>query len=383
MSVYTPVNAAELSLFLQQYPVGELQHFAGISAGIENTNFFVTTTGGEYVLTLFEHHTPATLDYFLNLLRHWAVAGVIVPSPVATQSGQLLSKLNGKPAALVQRLRGEHPEQPTSAECAELGAMLAKMHLAGQHFPFYRPPDRGHHWRIQTGQTLLPQLPADDAQLLQAELAYQQTVDFDSLPIGTIHADLFRDNALFHAGHLSGILDVYFACTDSLLYDLAVVVNDWCCVADGSLDEARTQACLQAYQQVRPWEATEERLWVATLRAAALRFWLSRLVAQFNPREGELTLQKDPAEFREKLRQRIALATPPAIIVNARRLLCPLPVIRVQQAVAKLPVGTHVTAICTDPGALHDIPAWARIHGHCVVETRTEGREYTIVLRTG
>jgi homoserine kinase type II len=383
MSVYTPVSAAELDAFLTQYPAGTRVDFAGISAGIENSNFFVSTTGGEYVLTLFEQHSPEALGYFLALMQCWAEAGVPVAAPVATHDGQLLRFLNGKPAALVTRLPGSHPDQTTVSQCAEIGAMLARMHLAGKDFPLHRPADRGHEWRMQTAEKLLPQLDTKDAQLLQAEMAFQQTIPFGKLPMGTIHADLFRDNVLFHDGHLSGILDVYFACTDNLLYDLAVVVNDWCCKPDGSLDTPRLQACLQSYQTIRPWEALEQEYWPAMLRAAALRFWLSRLVIKFAPLDGELTLQKDPDEFRAKLLHRIAGSNPMEMTINARRLLCPLPVIRVQQAVEKLPAGVTITAICTDPGALHDIPAWARIHGHTVLETRTEGREYTVVLKTG
>lgn len=384
MSVYTPVSPAELTTFLQSYPAGELLDYSGITAGIENTNYFVTTTGGDFVLTLFEHHTPQELPYFLDLMAHWAQAGIPSAAPLATHQGELLSTLNGKPAALVQRLAGSHANAPTMTQCAEVGATLAQMHNSSDAFPHYRASDRGHDWRMQTAQHVLPHLSPDDAALLQAECAYQQTIPFAQLPSGTIHADLFRDNALFADGKLSGVLDVYFACTDTLLYDLAVVVNDWCCHADGSLDDARYQACVQAYQQTRPWNALEQTHWLAMLRAAALRFWLSRWVAKLNPRDGALTQQKDPSEFRDKLRQRVALATTPqSVTVDARRLLCPMPVIRVQQAVAKLPAGTHVTAICTDPGALHDIPAWARIHGHSVVATHSEGREHTITICTG
>jgi homoserine kinase type II len=387
MSVYTPVSAAELDAFLTRYTVGTRLDFSGIEGGIENSNFFVTTTGGAFVLTLFEQHTPQALDYFLKLMDCLAGAGIPVAKPVATRDGELLSHLNGKPAALLTRLPGSHPEHTTTDQCSQIGAMLARMHLAGKDFPLYRAPDRGHAWRMQTTQDILPYLNAPDVPLLRTEMQFQTSIPFAELPTGTIHADLFRDNVLFHNGQLSGILDLYFACTDSLLYDLAVVVNDWCCNPDGSLDEPRLQACLQAYQAIRPWQPVEQEYWPAVLRAAALRFWLSRLVVKLNPPQGELTLQKDPQEFRNKLLQRIAATdrkpTMQAITLDARRLLCPMPVIRVQQAIEDLPDGVTLTAICTDPGALHDIPAWARIHGHTVLETRSEGREHIIVLQTG
>lgn len=387
MSVYTPVSATELDTFLTRYPVGTRLDFSGIAGGIENSNFFVATTGGAFVLTLFEQHTPQALDYFLKLMDCLAEAGIPVAKPVATLDGKFLSSLNGKPAALLARLPGTHPEHTTPDQCSQIGTMLARMHLAGNAFPPYRAPDRGHTWRIQTAEAVLPHLEAADAQLLRAEMQFQASIPFGELPVGTIHADLFRDNVLFHNGQLSGILDLYFACTDSLLYDLAVVVNDWCCHPDGSLDKARLQACLQSYQAIRPWEPIEHDYWPAVLRAAALRFWLSRLVVKLNPPEGELTLQKDPQEFRNKLLQRIAptdrKAPMQTITLDARRLLCPMPVIRVQEAIENLPAGSTLTAICTDPGALHDIPAWARIHGHTVLETRSEGREHIITLQTG
>lgn len=381
MSVYTPVSATELATFLHEYAVGALIDHAGIRAGVENSNFFVTTTQGAFVLTLFEHHRPTELDYFLDLMQHWADAGMPVPRPVHNRAGQLLSTLNGKPAALVMRLAGQHIEHPTLAHCAALGTALAKLHLRGQAFPRQRAPDRGHTWRMQTAERLLPHLNLADANLLQTEVAFQQRIPFSELPSGTIHADLFRDNVLFDDdGHLSGILDIYFACHDNWLYDLAIVVNDWCCEADGALNTARVQACLAAYQALRPWNALEHRYWFACLRAAALRFWLSRLDAQYNPRSGDNVLQKDPAEFRCKLLQRINEAN---VTVDARGLLCPLPVIRVQTAVENLPVGVCLTAICSDPGALHDVPAWARLHGHTVLETRQVARDHFIVLQTG
>ncbi|QTR50675.1 homoserine kinase [Candidatus Thiothrix anitrata] len=383
MSVYTPVSTTELAQFLGDYPVGECTALVGIQAGIENSNFFVSTTKGEYVLTLFEQHQPETLHYFLTLLQHWAAHDIPVPTPLVNQHGEILGTLNTKPAALVMRLPGLHPQQTNTGQCAAIGTMLARMHLATRDFNMQRASDRDHAWRMQMAQTVLPHLNAEDAELLQAEVKFQQSIDFNTLPHGTIHADLFRDNVLFDGETLSGVLDVYFACNDCLLYDLAVVVNDWCCHPDGSLDETRVQACIKHYQALRPWKPQEQQAWPALLRTAALRFWLSRLYEKYSPRPGELTLQKNPLEFRQKLQHRINAMIATSIQINARRLLCPLPVIRVQQTIENLTPGTVVTAVCTDPGALHDIPAWARIHGHHVLETRTEGREYTIVLKTG
>lgn len=390
MSVYTSVSQQELTHFLQAYPVGELLHFSGISAGVENTNYFVTTTQGEFVLTLFEHHHADELSYFLALMQHWSAAGIPVAHPITTHTGQVLGTLKHKPAALIERLSGIHIDHPSLTHCAAIGRTLAQMHLSGRQFAQHRSPDRGQSWRLHMAQQLLthPQLQQQvyERQLLQTELAYQQTIPYTQLPSGTIHADLFRDNALFVDDKLSGVLDMYYACEDNWLYDLAIVVHDWCGHPDGSLDNSRVYACIQAYQHIRPWEAIETQYWQATLRAAALRFWLSRLNDQLNPREGEMALQKDPNEFRDKLaqlQQDSADSTIQEITLDARRLLCPMPVIRTQQAIADLPVGSKLTVICTDPGVMHDIPAWARLHGHQVEEAYQQDNEYIIVIRTG
>ncbi len=304
MSVFTPVSATELSHFLEAYRLGALLGHQGIAAGVENTNFFVTTTQGEFVLTLFEQYEFHELDYFLQLTEYLADAGIPTARPQHDKAGNRLLELNGRPAALVARLPGQTLTQPNAAQCSEIGAVLAKIHLAGRDFPLDRPPDRGHAWRLKTARHLLPELPPADAALLQTEITQQNAVPFQQLPAGVIHADLFCDNALFEHGSLSGIIDWYYACNDSWLYDLAVVVNDWCCRENGTLDPQRLEACLSAYQQVRPLQSLEREHWGTLLRAAALRFWLSRLLAILYPKAGSMVLQKDPAEFRQKLQHR-------------------------------------------------------------------------------
>jgi homoserine kinase type II len=301
MSVYTPVSEAELHSFLARYAIGSLVSYAAIQAGLQNTNYFVTTTQGDYVLTLFEQHNAAELSYFMQLMQHWSNAGLPIAQPIATQHGTLLSPLNAKPASLVTRLAGVHPAQPTITQCAAIGQTLAHMHNSAQTFTPYRAPDRGHAWRMLTATQLIKQLDAADAVLLQTEIAFQPTIPWRRLSQGTIHADLFRDNALLVGNTISGVLDLYFACNDSLLYDLAIVVNDWCANADGSLDLARMSACINAYQALRPWQALETTHWLGVLRAAALRFYLSRLYDSLQPCLGDGVLRKDPAEFRAKL----------------------------------------------------------------------------------
>jgi homoserine kinase type II len=313
MSVYTPINTSELNAFLTQYSVGELLHYSGISAGIENTNYFVDTTKGRYVLTLFEHHSLQEMHYFIDLMAWLAKSGVPTATPIQQNSGQTLSLLKGKPASLVSCLKGNTVEKqlPNQIQCAAIASGLATLHLAGQNFAYSRLPDRGAEWRQKMGAQLLqhPALNSEDQTLLQNELNYQAAFDFSILPQGVIHADLFRDNALFEGDTLSGIIDLYYACNDSLLFDIAVVINDWCCHDNGQIDQQKLSLFLNAYQAIRPLEAIEHKYWFATLKAAALRFWLSRLYDQFYPRDGELTQSKDPEEYKHKLKMLIDTQT--------------------------------------------------------------------------
>ncbi len=304
MSVYTPVERDELEAFLQNYPLGELLEYEGISAGIENTNYFVTTADKQMVLTLFENHTADELGYFLDLMAFLAEHDVPSAHPLADNSGNYLRELNGKPAALVMRLKGGGIDATNTEQCAAIGQALAQLHVAGQEFEGRRDNDRGPHWWRTTRDAVFSKLSSDEQALLQEELAFQTSHRFDSLPRGVIHADLFRDNALFDGNTLTGLIDFYYACNDVLLYDVAVTLNDWCSTENGGLDNEKAGAMLAAYSRVRPISEAEEQAWPVMLRAAALRFWLSRLQDMHFPREGELTHIKDPRVFERILRQR-------------------------------------------------------------------------------
>ena len=297
MSVYTRVERPQLEAFLHNFNAGELVDYVGISAGIENTNYFVTTERSRYVLTLFEQLSADELPFFLNLMAHLAEQGVPTAHPLANVQGDYLDALCGKPAALVQRLSGGTLEQPDIEHCAAIGTALAQFHLAGQSYPQARANPRGPHWWREAVAKLHEHLPPEDAAKLDAEIKYQFSHRFDNLPRGIIHADLFRDNALFEGKNLSGIIDLYYACTDTLFYDVAVTVNDWCVTEARELDPDRTQALLSAYVAVRPLSVDERTAWPVMLRAAALRFWLSRLLDWHFPRAGELTHTKDPQAF--------------------------------------------------------------------------------------
>lgn len=304
MSVYTAVERDELEAFLQNYSLGELLEYEGISAGIENTNYFVTTSDQSMVLTLFEHHSAGELSYFLELMAFLSEHAIPSAHPIADNQGSYLRVLNGKPAALVQRLKGRGIDHPSSEQCAAIGHALAQLHLAGQQFQGHRPNDRGPHWWRLTRDAIFDHLDAADQALLEEELVFQTAHRFDALPRGVIHADLFRDNALFDGNTLTGLIDFYYACNDVLLYDVAVTVNDWCSAPHGAVDLAKARALLGAYRQVRPISDEELQAWPVMLRAAALRFWLSRLRDLHFPREGELTHTKDPNVFKRILLQR-------------------------------------------------------------------------------
>lgn len=301
MSVYTVVDQAELEVFLADYEQGSLVSFEGISAGIENTNYFVDTTEGRFVLTIFEHHSFEELPYFLNIMAFMAEHHIPTAHPKPTLNGHYLKELKGKPAALVERLTGSGVEQPSQLQCQIMAENLAKFHLAGQQYEQTRANDRDIDWMQQTFASIKRYLSEDEITLIASELAYQAEQAWDQLPQSVIHADLFCDNALFDGDVLSGIIDLYYACNAPMLYDLAVMVNDWCRSENGTLADEKVAAVLSAYQAVRPLTKTELSLWKAALRLGALRFLLSRLQDQHQPREGEMTQIKDPNVFKALL----------------------------------------------------------------------------------
>ncbi len=308
MSVFTTVTPDELSAWLERYALGALTDLKGIAAGIENTNYFVTTTKGRYVLTLFEKLKPHELPFYLDLMAHLADGGIPCPRPIADRSGSYLGELNGKPASVVTLLAGRDIDAPGAAHCAQVGALLAHIHITGAGYAARMDNPRGRAWWSAVMPEILPFLGADEAELLQAEVAFQASAWPGDLPSGAIHADLFRDNVLFEHSRLTGVIDFYFACTGEWLYDLAITVNDWCHAGAGALDPARAGALVCAYEELRPFTAAERKAWPVMLRAAALRFWVSRLYDLHLPRPGELTHAKDPAHFRDILRHHRAHA---------------------------------------------------------------------------
>jgi homoserine kinase type II len=312
MAVFTEVSFDEAAALVARLGIGRLERLEGIVAGIENTNYFADTDRGRYVLTIFERLTAEQLPFYLYLMQHLAERGIPVPAPHADAAGELLHALRGKPAALVDRLRGAHELAPDAKHCAAVGAMLARMHLAGVDFGRHQPNLRGLAWWRETVPRLLPFLDPGQRALIASELAFQEhlaaTPAFGALPAGPIHADLFRDNVMFDtSGALTGFFDFYFAGVDRFAYDLAVCLNDWCIdLESGRLEEERAGAFVAAYDAERRLSGDELRLLPAMMRAGALRFWVSRLWDLHLPRDASMLEPHDPRHFERVLRERVA-----------------------------------------------------------------------------
>jgi homoserine kinase type II len=306
MAVYTDVTAEELADFLSGYAIGELLSYKGIAEGVENSNYLLHTGAGYFFLTLYEKRVAAAdLPFFLGLMEHLAAHGIRCPQPVANRRGEALGHLAGRPAAIIDFLEGVWPRKPNAAHCAAVGQALAKMHLAGADFAM----TRANALSVQGWRPLFEQAAAraDDVQhglraLLADELDHLEKHWPASLPQGVIHADLFPDNVLFLGDKLSGLIDFYFACNDTLAYDVAICLNAWCFESDHSFNVTKARAFLNAYTRERKLSEAEERALPLLARGAALRFLLTRLVDWLNVPPGALVKPKDPLEYVRKLR---------------------------------------------------------------------------------
>jgi len=313
MAVFTEVSKSQAAELMRTLNLGTLTHLRGIEGGIENTNYFATTDKGEYVLTVFERLNFEQLPFYLHLMKHLAGRGIPVPDPAPNRDGDIVHALNGKPAAVVNKLEGKSQLAPMTVHCAEVGAMLARMHLAGVDYNRSQPNLRGLHWWNETTPVVLPYLKPEQAALILSELAFQNhtatSSAYAALPCGPVHADLFRDNVMFNGEQLTGFFDFYFAGVDTWLFDLAVCLNDWCVeLPSGRHDAERANAMISAYQEIRPLTAAERQLLPAMLRAGALRFWISRLWDFHLPREASVLTPHDPSHFERIVRERMAHA---------------------------------------------------------------------------
>lgn len=306
MAVYTEVSDEELDAFIADYNVGRVLSCKGIAEGVENSNYLLVAEGGTFILTLYEKRVKESdLPFFLALMHHLSAHGITCPLPVVPRDGNPLRRLAGRPAAMVTFLTGQWPRRIEPAHCAELGATLARMHRAVGDFTLARPNDLGlEGWRT------LAAADAPRADEVQAGLGHviekEVTALFDlwprDLPAGVIHADLFPDNVFFREKQLSGVIDFYFACTDSFAYDLMICLNAWCFERDHAFNVTKARALLAAYDRARPLNAAEKAALPVLARGAALRFLLTRLHDWLNTPPGALVKRKDPLEYLAKLR---------------------------------------------------------------------------------
>ena len=311
MSVFTPVSDEDARALLEHYTLGELESLEGIAQGVENTNYFLTTTTGEYVLTLFEHIPRADLPFYVGLMDHLASHDVVCPAPMRRDDGEMLGEVNGKPAVVVTKLPGAPRTRPTVHDCELVGKILADIHVAGVEYDASLDNWRGAQWRETFAEKIAPMLSAEENALIASENLFQAMHDDTVLPRGIIHGDLFHDNVLWDDEGNGGVIDFYFACDDALLYDVAIAVNDWCVQPDATLDPARTAAFLHGYGHHRPLEPLELELWPAMLRRAALRTWLGRLGYNHFPLDSHMTIEKDHGFSRRLLEHHIAHAHAP------------------------------------------------------------------------
>lgn len=305
MSVFTPLARPELETFLAPYGLGRLRDFQGIVAGSENTNYFISLEQGEFVLTLVERGPVQDLPFFIELLDVLHEADLPVPYALRTTDGSALRELAGKPALLQPRLPGKHVSEPNTQHCVQIGELLGHLHLATRDHVLERKTDRGLDWMLTEGAELVSHLDPASGGLLKTALEEIERLKpgIMALPRSNLHADLFRDNALFEGTHLTGLIDFYNACSGPMLYDLAIALNDWCSREDGQIDPQRARAMLGAYAALRPFTSGEAELWPTMLRVGCVRFWLSRLIAA-ESHAGQDVLIHDPMEFQKRLEQR-------------------------------------------------------------------------------
>jgi homoserine kinase type II len=306
MAVYTDVGAEDLGPFLAGYDIGELLSYKGIAEGVENSNFLVHTSRGYFILTLYERRVAERdLPFFLALMEHLASRGITCPQPVKNRAGQTLGKLAGRPAAMVTFLEGMWIRRPSAAHCAALGEALARLHLAGADFAMRRDNALSvAGWRqLYAGcGGRANEVRRDLTTVLAAELDVLEREWPRGLPQGVIHADLFPDNVFFLGDQLSGLIDFYFACTDTLAYDIVICLNAWCFEQDHSYNVTKGRALLATYAKTRPLSAQEWDKLPLLARGAALRFLLTRLVDWLDVPPGALVRPKDPIEYLRKLR---------------------------------------------------------------------------------
>lgn len=309
MAVFTSISFDELKVWLDEYSLEALVNFQGISSGVTNTNYLVTTISAKYILTIFEDTTTDKLPFYLNLMTFLADRQVVCPLPIKNKHQSCISLLKDKPALLVSFLGGSERSLVNQDDCYLVGRALAKLHSAANDFPEKRPNSRGLNWIEETSSALSGKLSEHDLQIIDSECLFQRKYYGSKLPEGIIHADLFRDNVLFDKNKISGMIDFYYACNDKYVYDIAITANDWCINDTGDIEDKKMKDLLRGYESIRALENEEVSAIPIFLRLAALRFWVSRLYDSFNIRDGKDITTKNPNHFKNILLKRQAQVT--------------------------------------------------------------------------
>ena len=303
MAVYTSLSQSEVENFISKFNIGRLKGYTGISGGVTNSNFFINTDNCEAVLTVFEELNFGDLDYYFNFMQHLSSYGFSCPSPISDINNNYIHDLKGKPAALISKLSGKVFEEISDEQLIELAKSFAEMHLISLKFKTQKKNERGLQWMKDTFSMFADKISSDQRELISDELSFLENIPED-LPRGVIHADLFRDNVLFEEDRLGGIIDFYYACDDFFIYDIAIVINDWCIDRNGIIVEKRKKLFIEAYDSVRKINNNEHDALNSYLRLAAMRFLISRFRDQFNAKDAELNTIKDPLFFYEILKNR-------------------------------------------------------------------------------
>lgn len=309
MAVFTSISFDDLKVWLDEYSLEALVNFQGISSGVTNTNYLVTTISAKYILTIFEDTTTDKLPFYLNLMTFLADRQVVCPLPIKNKHQSCISLLKDKPALLVSFLGGSERSLVNQDDCYLVGRALAKLHSAANDFPEKRPNSRGLNWIEETSSALSGKLSEHDLQIIDSECLFQRKYYGSKLPEGIIHADLFRDNVLFDKNKISGMIDFYYACNDKYVYDIAITANDWCINDTGDIEDKKMKDLLRGYESIRALENEEVSAIPIFLRLAALRFWVSRLYDSFNIRDGKDITTKNPNHFKNILLKRQAQVT--------------------------------------------------------------------------
>jgi len=313
LAVYTDITEDDLKRFLTEYDVGDLTSYKGIAEGVENSNFLLHTTRDPLILTLYEKRVEKSdLPFFLGLMQHLAARGLSCPLPLPRRDGALLGTLSGRPAALISFLEGMWLRKPEARHCRDVGAALAKMHIAGEGFTLTRPNALsldGWHTLWEKSEARADEVEKGLQAEIRGELAFLAAHWPKDLPAGVIHADLFPDNVFFLGDGLSGLIDFYFACNDLLAYDVSICLNAWCFEKDGSYNMTKGMALLEGYESVRPLSRAEAEALPILSRGSALRFFLTRLYDWLTTPPDALVVKKDPLEYLRKLRFHAAVSS--------------------------------------------------------------------------